>query len=74
MAVADSSIDEELLIKRYFENDYKDKDIRAFLEAKHGTQLLEDQLCGRLKQLGLKPQGSKPSLEEVEAAIQISKN
>ena len=30
------------------------KDIRAFLEAKQGIVLSEDQLRGRLKQLGLK--------------------
>ena len=41
MAVPDclalhSSMDEESLIKRYFENGYTYKDIRAFLETKHG--------------------------------------
>lgn len=79
MAVPDcpalhSSMDEESLIKRYFENGYTYKDIRAFLEAKHGIQLSEDQLRGRLKRLGLKRRGSESSLEEVEAAIQVSKN
>ena len=68
------SIDEESLIKRYFENGYTYKDIRAFLEAKHGIQLSEDQLRGRLKRIGLKRRGSGSSLEEVEAAIQVSKN
>ena len=57
MAVPDcqvlhSSLDEESLIKRYFENGYTYKDIRAFLEAKHGIILSEDQLQGRLKRRG----------------------
>ena len=34
----------------------------------------EDQLRGRLKRLGLKRRGSESSLEEVKAAIQVSKN
>ena len=60
MAVPDcpalhSSLDEDALIKRYFDNGYTYKDIRAFLEAKHGIVLSEDQLRGRLKRLGLKP-------------------
>ena len=79
MAVPDcpalhSFMDEESLIKRYFENGHTYTDIRAFLEAKHGIQLSEDQLRGRLKRLGLKRRGSESSLEEVEAAIQVSKN
>ena len=78
MAVPDcpalhSSLDEGSLIMRYFENGYTYKDIRAFLEAKHRIILSEDQLRGRLKRLGLKRRGSESSLEEVEAAIQVSK-
>ena len=79
MAVPDcpalhSSLDEDALIKRYFDNGYTYKDIRAFLEAKHGIVLSEDQLRGRLKRLGLKRRGSdvESSLEEAAAAIQAS--
>ena len=68
-------IDEESLIKQYFDRGYTYKDIRAFLEAKHGMVLSEDQLRGLLKRLGLKRRGSESSLEEVEAAIRVtSKN
>ena len=79
MAVPDcpalhSSVDEESLIKQYFDRGYTYKDIRAFLEAKHGIVLSEDQLRGLLKRLGLKRRGSESSLEEVEAAIRVSKN
>ena len=76
MAVPDcpalhSSLDEDALI---FDNGYTYKDIRAFLEAKHGIVLSEDQLRGRLKRLGLKRRGSdvESSLEEAAAAIQAS--
>ena len=55
-----SSLDEESLIKRYFENGYTYKDIWD-----HAVRR-----C-RLKRLGLKRQGSESSLEEVEAAIQV---
>ena len=53
MAVPDcpalhSSVDEESLIKQYFDRGYTYKDIRAFLEAKHGIVLSEDQLRGLL--------------------------
>lgn len=79
MAVPDcpalhSSVDEESLIQQYFEKGYMYKDIRAFMEIKHGIVLSEDQLRGRLKRLGLKRRGSESSLEEVKAAIQVSKN
>ena len=69
-----SSLDEDSLIRRYFENGYTYKDIRAFFETKHGIVLSEDQLRGRLKRLGLKRRGGESTLEEVEAAIQVSKN
>ena len=54
MAVPDcpalhSSVDEESLIQQYFEKGYMYKDIRAFMEIKHGIVLSEDQLRGRLK-------------------------
>jgi len=39
-----SPVDEESLIKQYFERGYTYEDIRAFLEAKHGTVLTQDQL------------------------------
>ena len=68
------SVDEESLIQQYFEKGYMYKDIRAFMEIKHGIVLSEDQLRGRLKRLGLKRRGSESSLEEVKAAIQVSKN
>ena len=79
MAVPDcpalySSLDEESLIRQYFVNGYTYKDIRAFLEIKHGIILSEDQLQARLKRLGLKRRGDESCLEEVEAAIQVSMN
>ena len=69
-----SSLDKDSLIRKYFENGYAYKDIRTFLESKHGIVLSEDQLRGRLKRLGLKRRGNESTLEEVEAAIQVSKN
>ena len=48
------------------------EEIRAFLEDKYGIVLSQDQLRGRLKQLGLRRRGNESSLEEVEAAIQVS--
>ena len=42
------------------------------MEIKHRIVLSEDQLRGRLKRL--KRRGSESSLEEVKAAIQVSKN
>ena len=76
MAVPDcpalhSSVDEESLIK--IRVGYTYKNIRAFLEAKHGIVLSEDQLHVRLKRLGLKRRGSESSLEEMEAIL-VSKN
>ena len=44
------------------------------MEIKHGIVLSEDQLRRWLKCLGLKRRGSESSLEEVKAAIQVSKN
>ena len=57
----------------YQDKGYTYKDIRAFLEAKHGIVLSEDQLRGRLKRLGLRRRGSESSLEEVEAIL-VSNN
>ena len=55
MAVTDCrtlyfSVDEESLIQQYFEKGYMYKDIRAFMEIKHGIVLSQ----GQLKRLGLK--------------------
>ena len=67
MAVPDcpalhSSVDEESLIKQYFDRGYTYKDIRAFLEAKHGIVLSEDQLPELLKR-----RGSESSQEDTVA-------
>ena len=68
------SVDEESLIQQYFEKGYMYKDIRAFIEIKHAILLSEDQLRRRLKHPGLKRRGNESSLEEVKAAIQVTKN
>jgi len=58
MAVADCaalhsrSLNEDELIKFYFEKGYTYNNIRSFLETKHNIPLTEDQLRWKLKKLG----------------------
>ena len=66
-------MDEHELLRSYFDKGYTYKDIRDFMEVKHGISLSEDQLRRKLKTLGLKRRGSSVELpfDEVEAAIQV---
>ena len=59
MAVADcpafhQSLDEHELLRGYFDKGYTYKDIRDFMEVKHGISLSEDQLQRKLQTLGLR--------------------
>ena len=78
MAVADcpafhQSLNECELLRSYFNKGYTYKDIKDFMETKHGIFLSEDQLRRKLKALGLKRRRDsvESPLDEVEAAIQV---
>jgi len=66
-------LNEYELLRSYFDKGYTYKDIRDFMETKHGISHSEDQLRRKLKILGLKQRGDsvESPLDEVEAAIQV---
>ena len=59
---------EEDVIRQYFEDGYKYADICKFLKLRHGISLTLDQL----KAMGLKRRGVESSIEDVQAAIDVS--
>ena len=63
---------EEDVICQYFEDGYKYDDICKFLKLRHVISLTLDQLRMRLKAMGLKRRGVESSLEDVQAAIDVS--
>ena len=70
-ALCNQICDEDELLRKYFDRGYTYKDIRDFMEARHGVHLTEDQLRRKLTRLGLRRRGNDSPLEEVEAAIEV---
>ena len=64
----------DVLIRRYFEDDYTHDEIRSFLSLRHGVEWTPDQLRRRLRIMGLRRRGAdiESSLEDVQEAVIVS--
>ena len=71
MAVALDRPAVDAMISRYFKQDYKYREICAFMELVHGVRLSLDQLKRRLKKMGLNRRLVRSSLDDIEEAIEV---